>query len=143
VDLNRTRGPLLLSRSPVDGELPIVPQKTPEPPVIAVIQLGAKSATKLSLRTFCTFPRELSSRRRTLPIVLEELSGMSERPMIMHHADHVGGELPIVPQTRLNGTRHCGRSSPRQIRSPLRSEFGTKACVASNRSTPREVRTCL
>jgi hypothetical protein len=24
---------------PVDGELPIVPQKTPEPPVIAVIQL--------------------------------------------------------------------------------------------------------
>jgi hypothetical protein len=29
--------------------------------------------------TFCTFPRELSSRRRTLPIVFEELSGLRER----------------------------------------------------------------
>jgi hypothetical protein len=34
-------------------------------------------------RTFCTLPRELSSRRRTLSIVLEELSGVWERPMII------------------------------------------------------------
>ena len=30
----------------VDGELPVVPQKTPEPPVIAVIQLCATSASR-------------------------------------------------------------------------------------------------
>jgi hypothetical protein len=34
------------SKLPVDGELPIVPPKTPEPPVIAVIQRGAKSASR-------------------------------------------------------------------------------------------------
>jgi hypothetical protein len=33
-------------------------------------------------QTFCTFLRELSSRRRTLPIVLEELSGVRKQPMI-------------------------------------------------------------
>ena len=38
---------------------------------------------KLSRWTFCAFPRELSSPRRTLPIVLKELSGMRERLMIM------------------------------------------------------------
>ena len=44
---------------------------------------------ELSPRTFCTFRRELSSlrrtvlRRRTAGHVLEELSGVSERPMII------------------------------------------------------------
>jgi hypothetical protein len=41
---------------------------------------------QLSPRTFCTFPRELSSLRRTISCrrtarsVLEELSGVKERP---------------------------------------------------------------
>ena len=39
--------------------------------------------SQLSPRTFCTLPRELSSRRRTLSIVFEELSGVWERPMII------------------------------------------------------------
>jgi putative transposase len=39
-------------------------------------------SAELSLRTFRTFPRELSSRRRTLPTVLEELSGGRKRPVI-------------------------------------------------------------
>ena len=43
----------------------------------------AKFAAELSRRTFCTVPRELSSRRWTLPIVREELSGVRERPMII------------------------------------------------------------
>jgi len=38
---------------------------------------------ELSPRIFCTFPRELSSRRRTLRIALDELSGVWERPMII------------------------------------------------------------
>jgi hypothetical protein len=40
-------------------------------------------ATELPARTFWTFLRELSSRRRTPGILLEELSGLSERPMII------------------------------------------------------------
>src|SRR5947209_17989817 len=47
---------------------------------------------ELSPRTFCTFQRELSSRRSTLPIVLEELSGVRERPMIM--------SMPTTPRTQ-------------------------------------------
>jgi hypothetical protein len=39
--------------------------------------------SELSVRTFCIFPRELSSRQRTLSIVLEELSGAREGPMII------------------------------------------------------------
>jgi hypothetical protein len=35
-------------------------------------------------RTFCTFLRELPSRRTDAPHLLEELSGLSERPMIIH-----------------------------------------------------------
>lgn len=42
--------------------------------------------SELSPRTFCTVSRELSSRRRTPRIVLEELSGVSERPMIIRMA---------------------------------------------------------
>jgi hypothetical protein len=38
---------------------------------------------ELPPRTFCTFLRELSRRRRTPRILLEELSGLSERPMII------------------------------------------------------------
>jgi hypothetical protein len=43
----------------------------------------AQFPSELSPRTFCTFLRELSSRRRTPRILLEELSGLSERPMII------------------------------------------------------------
>jgi len=39
--------------------------------------------TELSVRTFCIFLRELSSRQRTLSIVLEELSSARGRSMIM------------------------------------------------------------
>ena len=42
---------------------------------------GQRRVAELSPRTFGTFPRELSSRRRTLPIVVDELSGVWERPM--------------------------------------------------------------
>src|SRR6266851_9543452 len=48
-----------------------------------------KQIAELPPRTFCTFRRELSSlqrtisRRRTARNVLEELSGVSERPMII------------------------------------------------------------
>jgi putative transposase len=38
---------------------------------------------ELSPRTFCTYTRELSSRRQTLPIVLAGLSGVWEWPMII------------------------------------------------------------
>jgi len=38
---------------------------------------------ELSARTFCTFPRELSSRRWTLPIVIEELCSVREQPMLL------------------------------------------------------------
>ena len=61
-------------------------------------------------------------------------------PAVIHP---VGGELPIVPQTRLNGTRHCGDPARAKIRSTLMFQSGTRARVASNRSTPREVPTCL
>ena len=44
---------------------------------------GAVHQGELSPGTFCTFPREFSSRRRTPCIVLEELSSVSERPMII------------------------------------------------------------
>jgi hypothetical protein len=38
----------------------------------------ANELAELSPRTFCTFSRELSSRRQTLPIVLAELSTVWE-----------------------------------------------------------------
>jgi hypothetical protein len=38
---------------------------------------------ELSARTICTFLRDLSARRRTTPIVLEELRSVCERPMII------------------------------------------------------------
>ena len=40
-------------------------------------------AAELSPRTFCTFLRELSSRRRTARILFEGLSRLSQRPMII------------------------------------------------------------
>ena len=42
-----------------------------------------RGTARLSPRTFCKFLRELSSRRRTPRIVLEELRGVSQRPMII------------------------------------------------------------
>jgi hypothetical protein len=45
--------------------------------------LVERKTTKRSAPTFCTFLRELSSRRRTHGIVLEELSGVSQGPMII------------------------------------------------------------
>ena len=45
--------------------------------------LQARQLAELYPRTFCTFLRELSSRRRTPRILLEELSGLSEWPMII------------------------------------------------------------
>ena len=53
----------------------------------------------------------------------------------------VGGEFPIVPQTRLKGTRHCGDPARPKSVSPPKCESGTSTRVAFNRSTPREVRT--
>ena len=47
----------------------------------AAVQPGMR--VELPARTFWTFLRELSSRRRTPRILLEELSGLSERPMII------------------------------------------------------------
>ena len=55
----------------------------------------------------------------------------------------VGGELPIVPQTRLNGTRQYGDLVRTNIRSTLMFQPRTRARVAPNRPTPREVPTCL
>src|SRR5438132_2794995 len=72
-----------------DAPTPRRVQAPTEGRVVAFAEVGElhhryeRRAAELSLRTFCTFPRELSSRRRTLPNVLEELSGMRERPMIM------------------------------------------------------------
>jgi hypothetical protein len=43
---------------------------------------GVRDFSELSPRTFCAFPRELSSGRRTLPIRRKELSGGRERSMI-------------------------------------------------------------
>jgi len=42
-----------------------------------------RDPAELSSQTFCTFVRELSSPRRTLPIVFQELSGVREGPMII------------------------------------------------------------
>jgi hypothetical protein len=46
-----------------------------------LLQHAEKS--ELSPRTFCTFARELSSRRLTPHTALQELSGESEGPMII------------------------------------------------------------
>jgi hypothetical protein len=40
-------------------------------------------SSELSARTICTFSRQLSARRRTTPVALEELSWVSEWPMII------------------------------------------------------------
>ena len=50
---------------------------------VKILDFGLAKLTELSPQTFCTFARELSSRRRTLPIVLQELNGVREGPMIL------------------------------------------------------------
>src|ERR1700692_4375430 len=49
---------------------------------LRVFVCSRSDTAELSARTFCTFPREFSSRQRTRPIVLEELSGVNKRPMM-------------------------------------------------------------
>ena len=74
---------------------------------------------ELSRRTFCTFLRELSSPRRTLPIVLEELSGMRERSMIMsmptarlqHCYDHRAGCKNLITPPRCTRESHLSVSN--------------------------------
>ena len=47
------------------------------------LAIRCRISSELSPRTFCTFFRELSSRRRTSRTVLEELNGVSQRPTII------------------------------------------------------------
>jgi len=102
----RAGGPLALGRALAcaDGSHRLAPTRPPtlvgmeEPPTYratdgasrhphADSHNGASESAvgraELSPRTFGTFPRELPSRRRPLPIVLQELSGAWERPMII------------------------------------------------------------
>lgn len=55
---------------------------------------------ELSPRTICTFSRELSSRRRTLSIVLEELSGVRERRMIISMATTARPQQLCLPESQ-------------------------------------------
>jgi hypothetical protein len=56
--------------------------------------------------------------------------------------EHVGGELPIVPQPCLNRRVIAViQPSPKSVSWP-RFQSGTRTRVVFNRSTPREVRTC-
>ena len=74
--------------------------------------------------TFCTFLRELSSPRRTLPIVLEELSGMRERSMIMsmptarlqHRYDHRAGCKSLITPPRCTRESHLSVSNSSSVR---------------------------
>ena len=53
----------------------------------------------LSVWTFWIFAREFSSRRRALPIVHEELSGVREWRIVIFHADHgppAAGLRPVL-----------------------------------------------